>query len=115
MALDVLPVQASSVPCEKAFSLSKETTTARHSKLDPLLMEILKMLKYMFCKERLNFMAGLVDLEHDLTVMEEDYDEVRGLLLDGQIDEFMQRMDQSFNTDWYIWIFCLWYHPVASL
>jgi hypothetical protein len=42
-------------------------------------MEILQMLKYMFCEERLNFTAGLVDLERDLTVMEEDYDEVRGL------------------------------------
>jgi hypothetical protein len=62
-------------------------------------MEILQMLKYMFREERLNFMAGLVDLERDLTVMEEDYDEVRGLLVDGRIDEFMQRMDQSFNTD----------------
>jgi hypothetical protein len=61
-------------------------------------MEILQMLKYMFREERLNFMVGLVDLERDLTAMEEDYDEVRGLLLDGRIDEFMQQMDQS-NTD----------------
>jgi hypothetical protein len=35
-------------------------------------MEILQMLKYMFCEECLNFMAGLVDLEQDLTAMEED-------------------------------------------
>jgi len=53
-------------------------------------MEILQMLKYMFRKERLNFMAGLVDLERDLTAIEEDYDKVRGLLLDGWIDKFMQ-------------------------
>ena len=72
---------------------------AKRQPLHTLLMEILQMLTYMFREERLNFMAGLVDLEHDLTVIEEDYDEVRGLLLDGRIDEFMQRMDQSFNTD----------------
>ena len=95
VVLDVLPVQASSVPCESVFSSGKETTTARRSKLDPLLMEILQMLKYIFRGERLNFTSDLVDLERDLTAVEEDYDEARCLLLDGRIDELMQRLDPS--------------------
>jgi hypothetical protein len=79
----------------RVFSSGKETTTARRSKLDPLLMEILQMLKYIFRGERLNFTSDLVDLERDLTAVEEDYDETRCLLLDGRIDELMQRLDPS--------------------
>ncbi|KIO15652.1 hypothetical protein M407DRAFT_44887, partial [Tulasnella calospora MUT 4182] len=31
VALDVLPIQASSVPCERMFSSAKETTMHRHA------------------------------------------------------------------------------------
>jgi hypothetical protein len=48
------------------------------------------MLKYIFCGEHLNFTSDLVDLERDLTAVEEDYDKARCLLLDGRIDELMQ-------------------------
>jgi len=61
------------------------------------------MLKYMFHSKCLNFTTDLIDLDQDLTAMEEDYDEVRGLLLDGRIDEFMQQLDPSAtpaNTNW---------------
>jgi len=58
-------------------------------------MEILQMLKYIFCGERLNFTSDLVDLERDLTAVEEDYDKARCLLLYGRIDELMQWLDPS--------------------
>ena len=41
VALDILPVQASSVACERVFSLSKETITMRRNRLSVELMEIL--------------------------------------------------------------------------
>jgi hypothetical protein len=56
--MDYLPIQATSVPCERVFSSAKETDTAKRNKLDPILMEILQMLKFSLKKEHLNFMAG---------------------------------------------------------
>ncbi|KDQ54446.1 hypothetical protein JAAARDRAFT_103362, partial [Jaapia argillacea MUCL 33604] len=53
VALDVLPVQATAVPCEQVFSSSKETITARRCKLSPLMLEILQILKYTFRHEKL--------------------------------------------------------------
>ena len=48
LAMDILPIQASSVPCERIFSSSKETTTARRNRISPELMEELQMLKFSF-------------------------------------------------------------------
>ena len=39
VALDILPVQASAVSCERVFSSSKETCAMRRSCLSPVLME----------------------------------------------------------------------------
>ena len=41
LALDVLPIQATSVPAERVFSSSKETITARRSRLSTEMMEAL--------------------------------------------------------------------------
>jgi hAT family C-terminal dimerisation region len=59
LAMDILPIQGSAVPCERVFSSSKETTTARRNRLGPELMEALQMLKFSFKKGReLDFTAG---------------------------------------------------------
>jgi hypothetical protein len=58
--MDVLPIQASSVPSERVFSSGKETMTARRRRISPHLMEILQMLKYSINKGRaLEFTEGL--------------------------------------------------------
>lgn len=58
IAMDYLPVQATSVPCERVFSSAKETDTAKRNRISPVLMEALQMLKFMLKKERLNFTKG---------------------------------------------------------
>jgi hypothetical protein len=56
--MDYLPIQATSVPCERVFSSSKETDTAKRNSISPVLMEALQILKFSLKKERLNFTAG---------------------------------------------------------
>ncbi|KZT27526.1 hypothetical protein NEOLEDRAFT_1033999, partial [Neolentinus lepideus HHB14362 ss-1] len=60
LALDILPIQGSAVPCECVFSSAKETTTDRRSRISPELMEVLQMLKFSIRHGRhLDFMEGL--------------------------------------------------------
>jgi hypothetical protein len=63
MAMDYLPVQATSVPSERVFSSAKETDTAKRNRMSPVLMEALQLLKFSLKRERLNFTAGWVTSE----------------------------------------------------
>ena len=63
MAMDYLPVQATSVPCKCVFLLAKETDTTKQNQMSPMLMEALQLLKFSLKKEHLNFMAGWVTPE----------------------------------------------------
>jgi hypothetical protein len=56
IALDYLPIQASSVPSERVFSSSAETDTVKRNRIHPLLMEALQMLKFGLKRSRLDFM-----------------------------------------------------------
>ena len=93
VALDVLPVQASAVPCERAFSSSKETDALRRANLSPKLMEYLQILKYVFREDRLNMTDGLLAREEELEAMDIDpslYDE---LLTSGRYEELVDVID----------------------
>ncbi|KIK53810.1 hypothetical protein GYMLUDRAFT_125765, partial [Collybiopsis luxurians FD-317 M1] len=46
LAMDVLAIQGTSVPCERIFSSAKETITARRSSISPRLVEALQILKF---------------------------------------------------------------------
>ena len=70
VALDVLPVQAYAVPCERVFSSGKETDAARRSNLSPDMMESLQILKYLFREERLSFENDWMDTEQDMLAAE---------------------------------------------
>lgn len=60
LAMDIIPIQASSVPCERVFSSGKETMAPRRRRIKPGLMEKLQMLKYSIRKNHhLNFTEGL--------------------------------------------------------
>jgi hypothetical protein len=58
IALDYLPIQASSVPCEHVFSSAKETDTLKCNRIHPVLMEALQTLKFSIKKEQFNFTGG---------------------------------------------------------
>jgi hypothetical protein len=58
MAMDYLPIQATSVSCKHVFSSAKETDTAKRNRISPVLMEALQLLKFSLKKEHLNFMNG---------------------------------------------------------
>lgn len=70
IAMDYLPIQATSVPCERVFSSAKDTDTAKRNRIDPRLLEMLQMLKFSLKKDRLNFMHGWETSEGDLEILE---------------------------------------------
>jgi hypothetical protein len=74
MAMDYIPIQASAVPCERVFSSSKETITSRRNRIKPELMEALQMLKYYLKKKRMDFTAGWMSKEEDLSLEEDNFD-----------------------------------------
>ncbi|KZT20136.1 hypothetical protein NEOLEDRAFT_1076176, partial [Neolentinus lepideus HHB14362 ss-1] len=51
VALDILPVQASAIPCERVFSSRRETDTSHHSRLSEFMFKVLQILKYLYCHE----------------------------------------------------------------
>lgn len=44
--MDILPIQASAVPCERIFSSSKLTMTQQRTRIHPRTMEALQVLKF---------------------------------------------------------------------
>ena len=60
LAMDIIPIQASSVPCERVFSSGKQTMTPRRGHISTQLMEALQMLKFSIQKGRpLRFTEGM--------------------------------------------------------
>src|SRR5436190_23472516 len=58
--MDIIPIQASSVPSERVFSSAKQTMAPRRGRISAQLMESLQMMKYSIRKGRpLNFTEGL--------------------------------------------------------
>ncbi len=55
IALDYLPIQASSIPCERVFLSAKETNTLKCNHIHSVLMEALQTLKFSLKKEQFNF------------------------------------------------------------
>lgn len=51
LAMDIIPIQASSVPCERVFSSGKQTMAPRRGRISAQLMEALQILKFSIRKE----------------------------------------------------------------
>lgn len=60
LAMDIIPIPGSAVPCERVFSSAKETMSPRRSRISAKLMEALQLLKFSIKQGRgLDFTAGL--------------------------------------------------------
>lgn len=110
VAMDVLPVQASAVPCERVFSSSKETTTMRRSCLSPGLMEMLQVLKYAYKQDRLDFTEDWIAKEEDYAIDGKVTEAAaRELMSGGNVEELYELLTggalsvlatSSFVDDW---------------
>ena len=67
IAMDYLPIQASSVPCERVFSSSARTDTKQRNRLDNFMMEALQILKFFLRNERASFTEGWRTQEGQMT------------------------------------------------
>ena len=94
IAMDYLPIQASSVPCECVFSSSAETMTKHQNCISLVLMEALQMTNLFLKKDRLKFMEGLVTSQHEMQ-LDEDEDDVLAWIVDTNLnkEEVMQVVD----------------------
>jgi hypothetical protein len=69
--MNLIPIQGTSVPCERVFSASKETTTARRNRLSARVMEATQILKFQAKNKRgLSFTEGFDEAE-ELAELEE--------------------------------------------
>ena len=100
IAMDYLPIQASSVPSERVFLSSSETDTVRRNRINPVLMEAIQMLKYGLKKARLDFTKGWVTDEALMGDPEEgDEDLLAALLGDNQADALDSLLDALGDDD----------------
>ncbi len=89
--MDILPIQSTSVPCERVFSSSKETDTLRRSRLSPEMMEALQILKFAIRSGGgLNFTESL-SLEAELERLE-------ALTHDSVVIRYLYLRSQSPST-----------------
>ena len=97
VALDIMPAQASAVPCECVFSSSKETDTLRRTNLSPDLMERLQILKHLYLQhrgERLDFSRGRLASEGDLAPVV-SVEQIGRMVAEGRVDELDTLIDKS--------------------
>jgi len=97
IAMDYLPIQATSVPCKCIFSLAKETNTTKQNRMSPVLMEALQLLKFLLKKQHLNFMEGWSMLQAAMEVGLQDHD-LSTLLVGNKVHEVMDSMLNGFCT-----------------
>ena len=91
--MDYLPIQATSVPCERVFSSAKETDTAKRNRISPVLMEVLQLLKFYLKKERLDFSAGWVTSEEAMSMARKPSHSLPDVLTVCDVDDHNARLD----------------------
>ena len=98
MAMDYLPIQASSVPCEHVFSSSAETDTKKCNCISPMLME---MLKFWLKKDRLHFTWQWITPQKDMLHDEDTEDSLSHLVAaEGNLNNAMvQAIDAITSSE----------------
>ena len=101
IAMDYLPIQASSVPSERVFSSSTETDTKKRNRIHPILMEALQMLKFALKKERLNFMRGWSASESSMREQDpvESVDLLQQLLREEETEDVIDQIICDLSED----------------
>ncbi|KAF5328640.1 hypothetical protein D9619_011618 [Psilocybe cf. subviscida] len=96
--MDVLPTQASAVPCERVFSSSKETDTDRRANLSPERMEHLQILKTGYRGSRVTFTDDLLadTGNHEVSIIDAPLGAIDDLYQEGRIIE----LDDLVNRSW---------------
>ncbi|CDO71217.1 hypothetical protein BN946_scf184863.g12 [Trametes cinnabarina] len=100
VALDILPVPASSVPCERVFSACKDVDTIRRSGLDAAMLEVLQILKFALKQERLEFAATWRPAREEdmLGKLPLQPSTASQLIRDGRLDDFLRLIEESGNV-----------------
>ena len=101
IAMDYLPIQASSVPSERVFSSSAETDTKKRNRIHPILMEALQMLKFALKKEQLNFMWGWSVSESSMCEQDpvESVDLLQQLLREEETEDVIDQIICDLSED----------------
>jgi hypothetical protein len=98
VALDVLPVQASAVPCERAFSSSKETCVLRRSLLSTGTLEVLQVLKHLYKSERLDFTSHWIAKEEDYSIEKATEAAIQELVSAAKSEELLDLLQNMDST-----------------
>ena len=93
IALDILPSQASSVPCERLFSGTKQVATDRQSSLCPVVFEEVIITKSAWGHGLCDVVAWNAAQMEEIT--EFDFEQ---MLVD---DSDQEEWDKSMNLDWF--------------
>jgi len=99
IALDVLPSQASSVPCERLFSGTKQIATDRRACLGPIAFEELTIMKSAWGPKLFDVAAWNAAQTQEVEVG--DFEQM--LIDDVELDEWVKLLlerDNDFNSDW---------------
>jgi hypothetical protein len=100
VAMDYLPIQASSVPSERVFSSSAETDTKKRNRIHPVLMEALQMLKFALKKGRLNFTQGWITSESMMCEQDLDSNDLLSQLLGADnTEDIVDEIIRGFGED----------------
>ena len=100
MALNYIPIQASSVPCKCVFSSASETDTKQRNRINSDLFEALQILKFGYKCEQLDFSGGLLVIEEEMLVEPppvSNIDHLGGLV--AQTEETLDAMLAAISID----------------
>ena len=99
IAMDYLPIPATSVPSERVFSSAKETDTNKRNRMSPILMEALQLLKFSLKKERLNFTTGWSTKEADMVGKSKPDDHLGTLLASNDRNSAVDNILNTLSSD----------------
>ncbi|KAF9471341.1 hypothetical protein BDN70DRAFT_820134 [Pholiota conissans] len=84
------------LPCERAFSSSKEINTNHRSSLGAEFIEVLQMYKYLVRGHRLDFTKGMLATEEECVALDISPSTLDNLLISGNIEALEAIISSSY-------------------